>query len=125
MAKGGITVKLDIQNLEKLKREMPERVDQVIGKLAFDFEADAKMNMSKQTPSKPGTPPGVRTGFLKNSIGAKRDKRMRWIVWVMANYAVHLEYGAPKINMAARPFLRPAASRIAKRMPDYFRQVFK
>jgi HK97 gp10 family phage protein len=56
--------------------------------------------------STPGSPPGVRTGQLRNSITNAKVDRLRWASGTNVAYAKHLEFGTA--DMPARPFMRPA-----------------
>jgi phage gpG-like protein len=65
-------------------------------------------------PSKPGEPPRVLHGLLRNSISHRTQVRPSAVeVYVGANtkYARALEFGSPKTRLAARPYLRPAVER--------------
>jgi hypothetical protein len=68
--------------------------------------------------SLPGDPPFVQTGMLRRSITwAAPSKLVRLVGSSLkpqgnsGSYALCLEYGAPKINLKARPYLRPALAR--------------
>jgi hypothetical protein len=125
MAKSAIGIKLDRKVLDRLERETPGVVDRVLGKLAGDVEGYAKNNMSRTAPlpSKPGDPPAVQTGNLKNSIIHQREAARSWSVSVNAEYGTPLEYGT--VHIAARPFLRPAMVAIAKDAPKVLKaEVF-
>jgi len=76
-------------------------------------------------PSAPGQPPHVEFGALKNSIKIKREKVGEWIVHDGVEYGIHLELGAPKHNMAARPFLIPAVEKVRKHIADRFKGLIK
>lgn len=56
--------------------------------------------------SQPKTPPRMRTGDLRNSIGREKVADMHHRVSVGAEHGRFLEYGTR--NMAARPFFRPS-----------------
>ena len=125
MAKSAIRIELDMKRLKELERKTPGITDKVMGKLAGDIEGYAKNNMSRTAPdpSRPGEPPAVQTGELKNSIVHQREAARSWSVTVGAEYGVHLEFGTP--NMAARPFLRPAVHKITETAPKVLKaEVF-
>lgn len=122
-------VVLDIDKLKELDRQVPGRAAAVVQKLAQDCEANAKRNMEgirtgrvymrgsvMHQASAPGEMPAVDTGYLKNSITAIREGRLRWVVAVGAEYGIWLEYGTE--NMAARPFMLPAIRETVRRMPS-------
>ena len=62
----------------------------------------------KNPPSLPGTPPAVRTGYLRASYNYKMMSELVGVVYATADYAPHLEFGT--IFMAARPALGPAVN---------------
>lgn len=87
--------------------EMERRVAMATGHL----HAEITKTISKSGPprSKPGEPPHVDTGALRQSLqpsGPIRDgNKIRGTVSTSSEYAPHLEYGTSK--MEPRPFLRP------------------
>jgi hypothetical protein len=123
MANSTTKIVLDLKRLDRIELETPGRADQIVAKIAYDLQADAQDNMNTVSPSPEGEPPGVVTGFLKNSILGSRIKWLLWQVVVMAAYGLHLEYGTA--HMAARPFFRPAINRMAARIPAYFKALIK
>lgn len=102
-------VVVNTDHLDKLGKGLD--TDSFLRKLALDCEADIKNNFSAQSPSPVGSPPGVDTGNLKNSIVAVR-RGADWVVQVGADYGADLEYGTRK--MGARPFVRPAVRRVVQ-----------
>lgn len=65
-------------------------------------------------PSKPGEPPRSLNGLLRNSIAYRKEIQHRAVeVYIGANtkYARALEFGNPKSNLKARPYLRPAVQK--------------
>lgn len=103
---------LDTRKLDRIARRSGQAADEIVGELAFMFQADVNKNWSTSSPSAPGEPPGVDTGTLKNANYVERvqDKVWRWLDGT--DYGIHLEFGTR--NMAARPFVRPAIERIAQ-----------
>lgn len=76
--------------------------------------------------SKPGEPPAIDTGALRDSLRTKRQRVGHWRVIEGGNsapYAGFLEYGTSK--MAARPHMRPMAEQLADEVADAARIVFK
>jgi len=76
-------------------------------------------------PSKANKPPHVLHGLLRNSISHRVQIKSGSInVFVGANtpYARALEYGNPKSNLRARPYLRPA---IAKNRDKALKRLVK
>ena len=68
--------------------------------------------------SAPGEAPANDTGFLAGSMKIEVTQKMQVDLRALAPYAIHLEYGT--VNMAARPFLRPAAEFAGKQSRDIF-----
>lgn len=62
------------------------------------------------TASAPGQPPMSDTGRLANSIEFDKVGPLTATVGSALNYAPWLEYGT--VNMAARPFMRPAVEKV-------------
>ena len=52
----------------------------------------------------------IDTGFLRSSIQASPESRHSWVVGVGADYGIHQEFGTS--NMAAHPFMTPAAENV-------------
>jgi hypothetical protein len=73
---------------------------------------------SETSPSSPGNPPALVTGALDASLKViRRDKggkfatssnAVSWALTVESEYGAAQEFGRPEINLAPRPFLRPA-----------------
>ena len=59
--------------------------------------------------SAPGEAPAIDYGKLINSIKAVKVGTMGAATITDSNYAVPLEFGSAKRDMAARPFFTPAA----------------
>lgn len=72
--------------------------------------------------SAPGEPPANDTGFLaQNIVSSPVDERQHSVeIRSNAPYSIHLEYGT--MNMAARPFLRPAGWQAGVQGEKYMRQ---
>lgn len=100
------------------KAVLDELVD-VVNWTASKYQITIKESMTQASPpsSRPGSPPGVRTGSLRRSFTTRPAKRLgsRVVLALGTNtkYARPLEYGTRK--MAARPFMRPALSDPAAR----------
>ena len=114
---------LDMQKLKAMTDDAPRLAEQIIEKLAMDTVAYMLNNMSEQSPSSPGAPPAIDTGFLVNSISAFPEGRMAWVVNVAADYAASLEFGTP--SMAARPFFLPAIEAVVADAPEQLIEVIK
>lgn len=114
---------LDTSKLDRLRAEMPGKVDTLMGKLAADYTVEINTHWSRESPSTPGEPPAVDTGNLKNSIVASPEKPGRWVVNIGAKYAPMLEFGTPV--MAARPFAYPALLRLKAKAGGLIRKVIR
>ena len=69
------------------------------------------------SPSQPGEPPTDRSGSLTDSIQVHTEESgLRATVRSNLDYAAYLEFGT--INMAARPFMRPALERARPRITE-------
>jgi hypothetical protein len=68
--------------------------------------------------SAPGEAPANDFGFLAQSLKIDVTQKLTVDLRALAPYAVHLEYGTR--NMAARPFLRPAAEKAGQRAGEVF-----
>lgn len=74
--------------------------------------------------SAPGEPPAIDTGHLVNSIHCEQLGPMRWTVTTGdCEYAKALEYGT--VNMAARPYMRPALERWRGPFVDAVREAIR
>lgn len=79
------------------------------------FKKNSSKKWKRGHPSAPGDPPNVQTGHLRRSITWKAPAPLVRLVGSFMpgekNYAAALEYGAPSINLQARPYLRPSLAR--------------
>lgn len=95
--------------LEQAIRNLTERADQVVQKVAHDIEGGAKQRAP------------VDTGHLRNSIQAQRTGDAEAEVTVGAEYAGYVEYGTR--HMAAQPYLTPAAEEQREPFEQAMRQL--
>lgn len=109
------TIHVDLSGLETGQDNLDKIKNQVLEKMATETRDDIKDNWSPSSPSSPGQPPAVVTGDLDKSMTARADGA-DWIVKYGMIYGTFLEFGTPR--MAARPFMRPAAERASRRIPD-------
>ena len=111
---------------------------QAIAKTALAIEKTAKESMSHKgrgrlytnrgaglgdhQASAPGDPPATDTGRLRASIKSDLTDLVRLAAEVGTNveYGRHLEYGT--VNMAARPWLKPAYD---KHIPGFLKEITK
>jgi hypothetical protein len=73
--------------------------------------------------SAPGEAPATDTGNLVGSAYTKKLGDADYETGFTAEYAAHLEYGAPKAAIAARPFLRPAVAAVKDRFISAIRRI--
>lgn len=77
--------------------------------LQYARQSVSRPNPTGRAPSRPGEPPKMVTGELRDSLGAAvavEGERVVAVVGAGARHALFLELGTRR--MAARPFLRPA-----------------
>lgn len=98
-------------------RRSPDELDRIIEAIARDGERDVKQSFGT-SPAPVGSPPGVDTGTLRNSIHVEKPKLKVRRIADGVEYGVFLEYGTRR--MGARPFMGPMADRLAQRIPDFF-----
>lgn len=79
-----------------------------------------RSDLSKLTrASRPGEPPAVDTGVLRNSISYELQQGGKHVVGTNNEYAAPLEFGATFPNggvLEPRPFMRPALKDVEKEM---------
>lgn len=63
----------------------------------------------------------VDTGKLRDSIDARPDGSMAWVVGPHTDYAAYVEYGTSR--MAAQPYLTPATERQRSRFIGDMEQI--
>lgn len=71
----------------------------------------SKGNGKTHQASAPGEAPANDIGALANGIDTAQDGRTKWVTYAVAEYAPHMEFGAPNANIEPRPFFAPAAER--------------
>jgi hypothetical protein len=121
IAQNSQTFVLDTSGLDKLIRESPQKVADVVSKTAFRILADAR----KVTPRDPARPPKdpdayKPSGALRaNSDVVKQDaKGLTQNVEYYQEYALAQELGNPAVNLPARPYLTPATEQNAKKFVE-------
>lgn len=92
-----MTVKI-LSNRRAVDALTMTRVGQLLGKLAYDIEAWAKIYAP------------VDTGFLEGSIQAAQESQLSWLVKAGASYAAYVELGTK--NAGAQPYLVPAVQQV-------------
>lgn len=89
-----------ISNRGKVDALTMGRLNLLLGKLAYDIEAWAKIYAP------------VDTGFLEGSIRAVQQGQLAWLVQAGASYAAYVELGTK--YWAGKPYLVPAVIQVKK-----------
>jgi len=133
----------ETKRLDRLEREMPQRVGAALRDAAEAFKSDIRDNWSGNSPSAWGEAPAVVTGNLDSAISVEQTGRdvlgrfsrtpdaQAWFVRVdtakgdnpmdRGDYATVLEDPA-QLN---RPFIDPAVKRMEGVYPFFFKSIFK
>jgi HK97 gp10 family phage protein len=93
------TIELKFNRLGAIADELKRGAGAAVAKAAHDIEAQAKSRAP------------VDTGALRNSIAARQEAALAWIVAVGVEYGIYPEFGTYK--MGARPYLLPAFNTVA------------
>lgn len=110
MADGfSFTTRVTFTRFPQVKAHMVMAAEAAVGKAALDMQAQ----MQVRAP--------VDTGFLKNSIQARKVGPAHWRLTVGADYGVYLEYGTR--FMAAQPFFFPAVAEVAPSFLQAMRRI--
>lgn len=117
-----IDVRINYNNLVGAKDRILKEIDTRLDEVATYAVGDVQRNFSMVSPSPPGEPPGIVTGFLRASIYQYKPEEEQRAIVAAAEYAGDLEFGTRK--MPARPFMRPAAARLAEEIPRFFRDLY-
>lgn len=115
-----IRVTLDKTQLERLQRDTPGNAARAISALAREGQAYVMESFGRDgSPSPPGSPPGIDTGNLKNSITVANGRNdLHKTIEVGADYGESLEFGTTQL--AARPFMTPMAVWLEKQIDRIF-----
>ena len=112
-------VKLDTTGLDEIAAKLDMRTEQVLKACAFQVEAEAKTRVK------------VVTGYLKNSIKARRINSKTYHVDVGAEYGARIEFGfhdtdilGRRYNQAAQPYLTPAVEKVRQHLDDLYKRLF-
>lgn len=117
---------------DRLRRLGQVRSDlrKVVYAAADELAADAALSITAgsvsgagHVPSAPGEPPNEDTGMLSRSIHVRQIDDLKAQVVADAPYAAALEFGTSK--MAERPYMRPAALRVAPVMRKKITEIIK
>lgn len=101
--------------------QIEARAENAIREVAEVGQKSAKALVSGPSPSAPGNPPGIITGWLRDSITLAQQDRYHWILLAGAHYSLYLEFGTYK--MAARPFMRPTAVTLRQVAPGIVKRA--
>ena len=119
----GITLEIDKRELERLIRETPGHLSDLVEAAAAEVQGDIVLSFGTgpagrsyksesgsvtHVASSPGFPPNVDTGALRASIRTNSLGPLSAEIVAGTEYAVELEYGRARV--AARPFFTPVAA---------------
>lgn len=114
-------VEIDTRKLENLIAAL--RGDDPAELVATHLEADVAEHWSAVSPASAGTPPGIDTGALSNSIHKRKISFGVWSVGDGVEYGIYLEIGTER--MAARPWMMPAVQRVSAALPGVITRWFE
>lgn len=106
----GLRMRINLDRLEELKKELRPRAKQLIRAAAFEVQGKAQVNAP------------VDTGALKNSIEATEVGIYTWWVIVGVDYGAFVELGTSR--MAAQPYLTPAVEEVAPIYRAHWAELF-
>lgn len=106
-----------------VQQVLEARFETAIKEVAEVGQKSAKALVSGPSPSRPGEPPGIITGNLRDLITVSQVSRYHWILLSGAYYALYLELGTWK--MAARPHMRPTALMLAQNAPGIVKRAME
>jgi hypothetical protein len=127
MSNISVQITQDTTALDFLAMATPRVALVAVQKTAFDMVRDVQQSFSSESPSAPGSPPGVDTGALKNSIKAEQTGEMEMTIHDGVAYGLAQEYGSLSADgsqhLPARPFMYPAYLRAVQRLTETFSGV--
>ncbi|MGP1664479.1 MAG: hypothetical protein ACTS5I_00900 [Rhodanobacter sp.] len=113
-------VRITLNRFPEIARALPREVGEIVEETVIDIDTNIATGMAAShsgawygghQASAPGEMPAIDTGALVNSIQTE-VQGTEGAVYTNAEYAEHLEYGT--VNMAARPYMTPAAEQARK-----------
>jgi hypothetical protein len=128
---------LEYTHFGEIGASMAREIDEVCESTALDIQARAQMaimnppksgriyrrgNVAHQA-SAPGEAPATDTGNLVNSAYTKKLGQADYETGFTAEYAAHLEFGAPNAHIAPRPYLRPAVEAVRDAFMSAIRRI--
>ena len=118
---------IDTTVLDRMIHENPQKFADVVGKTAFRILTKSRII----TPRDPARPPKDLSQPVSGALRANSDvvkvdsKGLTQNVEFYQEYAIHQEYGAPAINLPARPFLTPTTENEAQSFIDDLAKVMR
>ena len=120
----GIEIELNDDGLRWLEQQGSNLKNLIVGKVAFDAQADAQASFTAGSPSRPGQPPAVVTGAYRASIRIRKlEDGVYEIRAAGLNYPLALEFGT--VRMRPRPLFKPVLRRAKGRLRDAFRNTIR
>lgn len=114
----GVTVRVDVRELQRLARQIPAQIDRVAAGAAEAMLAEIVQSFNTSpdgaeyqrggvthVASMPGHPPNIDTGTLSRGMRARRVGTAHYEIVDGVEYGIYLELGTE--NMEARPFVAP------------------
>ena len=121
-------VTITFNRFQEIADQLPEAAMEAVVDTVAEIDADVQVGMSaggtgrtygNHQASSPGAMPAKDMGFLAASMQTELDeKKSTGYYYTAQETAPHLEYGT--VNMAARPFMTPAAERAR---PGFIRRM--
>lgn len=123
-----VRIEKDFAGLDRLAANLRGNAEAIVEMTASRIQANAQDSMvgggRPHVPSAPGQPPHRDTGALANSIHVSNPGiAMTRDVGDGVEYGIHLEYGT--VNMAARPWLRPAVEKESANFEKAWEQLLR
>ena len=119
----GYSTRVAANMFAQVRMVLEQRFASGIKELAETGQKSAKGLVSGPSPSRPGEPPGIVTGTLRDSITIAQVDAHHWFLLAAAYYSLYLEFGTEK--MAARPFMRPTAKTLHKMAPGIIQRAMR
>jgi hypothetical protein len=126
-----MTVRSDFTKMEEFKARATAATAKALTVVAIRAQGRMREKMTLTTdrqPSKPGQPPAVQTGRLRNSVTHQAAQPATLLARAGTNlrYGFWLEFGTTKMK-ESRPWVRPVLSEFStgKRAVRIFQTAFK
>lgn len=130
---------LEYTDFAAIGEEMAREIDEVCEATALDIQARAQMaimnppksgriykrgNVAHQA-SAPGEAPATDTDALVGSAYTEKLGDSDYETGFTAEYAAHLEFGAPNAHIAPRPYLRRAVEAVRDAFMSAIRRIME